>query len=187
MPPSQSIRREKIASLALFANNRAGGDARQQQVFQPARTQERILFAREATGHYWLPLYYELVRRGYSGAVLNPIQTNGEARTRIRKTKTDKRDAEGIARFMLTGKARAARIPVTFHSRSMKEISFFYLEFINNTSIFLIVNPFCRDEHEKTGNDGRRRDSRRIVNDVTPHGPAGGRRGFPSVPAENRK
>ncbi len=65
----------------------------------------------EATGHYWMPLYHELVRRGYQGAVLNPIQTNGEARTRIRKTKTDKRDAEGIARFILTGKAKAARIP----------------------------------------------------------------------------
>ena len=58
-----------------------------------------------------MPLYHELARRGYQGAVLNPIQTNGEARTRIRKTKTDKRDAEGIARFILTGKARAARIP----------------------------------------------------------------------------
>jgi transposase len=102
---------EKIASLAAFQNNRDGVDILQARVFEPAGTPPQVLFAMEATGHYWMPLYHELVRRGYRGVVLNPIQTNGEARTRIRKTKTDKKDAEGIARFILTGKAKAARIP----------------------------------------------------------------------------
>ena len=102
---------EKIASLAVFQNTREGVDLLQSRVLDPSGDPKRIIFAMEATGHYWMPLYHELVRRGYKGAVLNPIQTNGEARTRIRKTKTDKRDAEGIARFILTGKARAARIP----------------------------------------------------------------------------
>ncbi len=104
-------RGEKLASLASFQNTREGVDILQTRVFNPAGTPSQVLFAMEATGHYWMPLYHELVRRGYQGAVLNPIQTNGEARTRIRKTKTDKRDAEGIARFILTGKAKAARIP----------------------------------------------------------------------------
>jgi transposase len=102
---------EKIAALASFANNREGVDILQTRVLDPAGTPPQLLFAMEATGHYWMPLYHELVRRGYQGVVLNPIQTNGEARTRIRKTKTDKKDAEGIARFILTGKAKAARIP----------------------------------------------------------------------------
>lgn len=102
---------EKIASIASFHNTREGVDLLQARVLGPAGTPPQLLFAMEATGHYWMPLYHELVRRGYQGAVLNPIQTNGEARTRIRKTKTDKRDAEGIARFILTGKAKAARIP----------------------------------------------------------------------------
>lgn len=102
---------ERIASIASFQNTRKGVDSLKMLVLDPAGTPAKILFAMEATGHYWMPLYHELVRRGYQGAVLNPIQTNGEARTRIRKTKTDKRDAEGIARFILTGKAKAARIP----------------------------------------------------------------------------
>lgn len=102
---------DKIASLASFQNTREGVDQLQARVLNPAGTPPQIIFAMEATGHYWMPLYHELVRRGYHGAVLNPIQTNGEARTRIRKTKTDKRDAEGIARFILTGKGKAARIP----------------------------------------------------------------------------
>ncbi len=102
---------DKIASIASFKNTREGVDILQVRVLDQAGTPPQVLFAMEATGHYWMPLYHELVRRGYQGAVLNPIQTNGEARTRIRKTKTDKRDAEGIARFILTGKAKAARIP----------------------------------------------------------------------------
>jgi transposase len=102
---------QKIASLSSFPNNRQGVDILQTRVLEAAGTPQQLPFAMEATGHYWMPLYHELVCRGYQGVVLNPIQTNGEARTRIRKTKTDKKDAEGIARFILTGKAQAARIP----------------------------------------------------------------------------
>jgi len=102
---------EKIASLASFTSDREGVERLEAQVLTPSGGPGRGLFAMEATGHYWMALYHELVRRGYQGVVLNPIQTHGEARTRIRKTKTDNRDAEGIARFILTGKAHAARIP----------------------------------------------------------------------------
>ena len=102
---------EKIASLASFTNDREGVERLEGRVLTLAGGPRSVLFAMEATGHYWMALYHELVRRGYQGVVLNPIQTHGEARTRIRKTKTDKRDAEGIARFILTGKAHAARIP----------------------------------------------------------------------------
>ena len=65
----------------------------------------------EATGHYWICLYRELVRRGYEGVVLNPVQTNASFRARIRKTQTDKIDSLGIARFILTGEAKATRVP----------------------------------------------------------------------------
>ena len=102
---------EKIASLASFSTDREGVERLEAQALKPSGGPGRVLFAMEATGHYWMALYHELVRRGYQGVVLNPIQTHGEARTRIRKTKTDPRDAEGIARFILTGKAHAARIP----------------------------------------------------------------------------
>jgi transposase len=102
---------ETIAALAIFTNDREGVDRLEASVLKSAGGPRKLLFAMEATGHYWMALYHELVRRGYRGVVLNPIQTHGEARTRIRKTKTDKRDAEGIARFILTGKAHAARIP----------------------------------------------------------------------------
>ena len=65
----------------------------------------------EATGHYWMPLYHELRRRGYQCVVLNPIQTNTRSSVRIRKTKTDKIDSLSIARLILTGDALATRVP----------------------------------------------------------------------------
>ena len=76
---------EKIATLASFTNDREGVARLEAHVLKPAGGPRKALFAMEATGHYWMALYHELVRRGYRGVVLNPIQTHGEARTRIRK------------------------------------------------------------------------------------------------------
>jgi len=65
----------------------------------------------EATGHYWMNLYYELTRRGYTSAVLNPIQTRAKFNSRLRKSKTDKLDAFSIASVFRTGELKTSRIP----------------------------------------------------------------------------
>jgi transposase len=102
-----------------FDNNRAGVDLLEQRLLTPLGGPGRVLIGMEATGHYWLPLYYALTARGYSVVVINPIQTRAKFRTRIRKTKTDKLDARSIARLVLAGEAQAARIPdaATFELR----------------------------------------------------------------------
>jgi len=94
-----------------FENNRAGVERLAQQLLVPLGGPEKVLIGMEATGHYWMPLYYQLTRRGYQVIVINPIQTRGKFRSRIRKTKTDKLDARSIARLVLNGEAHAARIP----------------------------------------------------------------------------
>ena len=94
-----------------FDNTRAGVDRLEQLLLKPLGAPARILIGMEATGHYWMPLYFELQRRGYESIVINPIQTRAQFRSRIRKTKTDKLDARSIARLVLKGEARAARIP----------------------------------------------------------------------------
>jgi transposase len=94
-----------------FANDRAGVDRLEETLLRPLGGPTRVLVAMEATGHYWMPLYFELARRGYQAVVLNPIQTRAKFRTRIRKTKTDQLDALSIARLVLSGEAKAARIP----------------------------------------------------------------------------
>lgn len=94
-----------------FTNDRAGIDRLELQLLKPLGGPQVLLIGMEATGHYWMPLYFELRRRSYNSVVINPIQTRAKFRTRIRKTKTDRLDACSIARLLLSGEARAARIP----------------------------------------------------------------------------
>jgi transposase len=101
----------EFGRVLCFENNRAGIDRLEELLLKPLTAEAKPLIGMEATGHYWMPLYFELKRRGYLAIVINPIQTRGKFRSRIRKTKTDKLDARAIARFMLAGEAKAARIP----------------------------------------------------------------------------
>jgi transposase len=102
---------EIIAQLASFLNNRQGVELLETRVLRKAGGPGKVLVVIEATGHYWMCLHAELQRRGYVSVVLNPIQTNARAKTRIRKTRNDRIDSASIARSILSGDARGTRIP----------------------------------------------------------------------------
>ena len=94
-----------------FFNHRADLDRLEQTLLVPLQAEGPVLVAIEATGHYWMCPYFELTKRGYECIVLNPIETRSKQRRRIRKNKTDKIDAKGIARFVREGKFSRSRIP----------------------------------------------------------------------------
>ena len=71
----------------------------------------QIAIAMEATGHYWYSLHDFLVRHQYEVAVLNPIQTARQVTKGIRKTQTDRIDAQHIAVLLKNGEHRPAIIP----------------------------------------------------------------------------
>lgn len=102
---------EVIAQLASFPNTRQGVDQLEKEVLRKAGGPSKVLVGMEATGHYWMCLYHELTRRGYACVVLNPLQTNARSRASIRKTRTDQIDSGAIARLILSGEARATRVP----------------------------------------------------------------------------
>jgi transposase len=102
---------EVIARLASFPNTRQGVDQLEKDVLRKAGGPSKVLVGMEATGHYWMCLYHELARRGYTSVVLNPLQTNARSSARIRKTRTDKIDSGTIARLILSGEATATRVP----------------------------------------------------------------------------
>jgi transposase len=102
---------EVIAQLASFPNTRQGVDRLEEQVLRKAGGPSKVLVGMEATGHYWMCIYHELTRRGYACVVLNPLQTNARSTARIRKTRTDKIDSGTIARLILSGEAKATRVP----------------------------------------------------------------------------
>jgi len=102
---------EVIAQLASFPNTRQGVDQLEKVVLRKAGGPCKVLVGMEATGHYWMCLYHELTGRGYACVVLNPLQTNARSSARIRKTRTDKIDSRTIARLILSGEAKATRVP----------------------------------------------------------------------------
>ena len=102
---------EVIAQLASFPNTRQGVDQLEQEALRKAGGPGKVLVGMEATGHYWMCPYHELTRRGYACVVFNPLQTNARSRARIRKTRNDKIDSKTIARLVLSGEAKATRVP----------------------------------------------------------------------------
>jgi len=71
----------------------------------------KVAIAMEATGHYWYSLHDFLIRHHYEVAVLNPIQTARQVTKGIRKTQTDRIDAQHIAVLLKNGEHRPAIIP----------------------------------------------------------------------------
>jgi len=64
-------------------------------------TTQNVRIAIEATGHYWMNLYSFLKEQGYDNLVLlNPLQSKALRNLGIRGIKTDKVDAQSIARVL---------------------------------------------------------------------------------------
>jgi transposase len=99
-----------ILRAQSFAND-AAGFALFLRRLSEASKDEPILIGMEATGHYWYALHEHLIRHRYEVVALNPVQTAEQARTQIRKAKTDKVDSRHIAVLMKNGDYRPALIP----------------------------------------------------------------------------
>jgi len=64
---------------------------------------DELLFVMESTGIYHLNLYFYLIDNNLKAAVVNPLLIHNFAKSiSLRKTKTDKKDAETIADFTLS-------------------------------------------------------------------------------------
>jgi transposase len=128
---------EKIGKTML-ANDRQGVDRIEGLLLKPLGGPDGALVAMEATGHYWKPVCHELMRRGYETVVINPIQTRGAFRSRIRKAKTDKLDATSIAELVLSGKAHAARIPeeCTLELRMLARHRWRLVDYVTSLAVF---------------------------------------------------
>ncbi len=72
---------------------------------------ESCLVALEATGHYWLPLYLYLLDKGYKVQVFNPYQSDALRKVFLGRAKTDKLDAELVARLARVGTQKATPLP----------------------------------------------------------------------------
>jgi transposase len=116
-----------IASKPIrFANDRLGFEKFLSFVAALSSEKQNVQFALESTGHYWLVLYHFLTQAGFTVLVLNPLQTEGQRRSHIRKTKTDTKDSLLIAKLLRLGDIHVSYVPSTeiLHLRELVRFRF---------------------------------------------------------------
>jgi transposase len=117
-----------------FLNTTEGAESLFHSIQAMNPTQERLLIGMESTGHYWLPLYSYLHKKGYDLQIINPLQTDGMRRNlSLRKIKTDRVDAFLIAEYVRFG--RTASMPVLQEQyRSLRQLCRFRSTLVDTCS-----------------------------------------------------
>ena len=86
-----------IGKSIKFENSTAGFNKLISSINNYNISNDKFVFSMEATGHYWLALFSELVESDYNVQVINPIQTDACRKFYIRETKNDSKDSFLIA------------------------------------------------------------------------------------------
>jgi transposase len=103
--------KSQVIKATAFANAPAGFAFLLDKLERLAEPAEHILVGLEATSRYGENLYRFLESRGYQLCLLHPRQTHQFAQQRGLRAKTDKLDANTIARALLSGEARRGYVP----------------------------------------------------------------------------
>ena len=82
-------------------NTLSGVDKLQQMLDKYGLTSKNAQVSMEATGHYWLVLYFWLFEKGFDIKVINPIVIDALRNMRVRKVKNDRIDAEIVAKAIM--------------------------------------------------------------------------------------
>ena len=94
-----------------FKNSAAGFERCEAWLEGVAGEPSDVLVVMEATGHYWMALYAFLVSRGYSVAVIDPVQVRAVRRLKgLDRVKNDRVDAGLIAETLRIGRYDPTRL-----------------------------------------------------------------------------
>jgi transposase len=120
-----------IQSAFSIDNSRAGFE---QLAAALATLPDAVTVGLEATGHYWLALYDDLVKQGYPVSVINPLQVAAYRRSGIRKIKSDTTDAFWIADFLRIANLRPTDrgLPVILQLRELSRFRFWLTDQIGD-------------------------------------------------------
>jgi len=84
---------------------------------------DTVLVGMESTGCYHMNLFSFLISQGINAVVINPLLIANFAKLSLRKTKTDRKDAQTIARFLLAHRDSLSQISVSMDTQSMRDFS----------------------------------------------------------------
>jgi transposase len=102
---------ETVGGTIKFDNSALGFTRFVSHLERLISDREDCLVSLEATGHYWLPLYLFLLDKGYKVQVFNPYQSDALRKVFLGRAKTDKLDAELVARLARVGTQKATPLP----------------------------------------------------------------------------
>ncbi len=83
----------------------------------------KVIVGMESTGCYHINLYSFLISRQIHTIVINPLLIANYAKLSLRKTKTDKKDAGTIAKFLLDHRQEISQLSVTQDLQDLRDLS----------------------------------------------------------------
>jgi transposase len=84
---------------------------------------DQMIVAMESTGCYHINLFSFLSSQGIRTVVVNPLLISNFAKLSLRKTKTDKKDALTIARFVLDHHEEISQLPISQDHQDLRDLS----------------------------------------------------------------
>ncbi len=83
----------------------------------------KVMVAMESTGCYHINLFSFLTSQGIRTMVVNPLLIANFAKLSLRKTKTDKKDAMTIARFLLDHHEEISQLSISQDLQDLRDLS----------------------------------------------------------------
>jgi len=84
---------------------------------------QKVLVAMESTGCYHINLFSFLTSQGILAVVLNPLLIANFAKRSLRKTKTDKKDARTIAKFLIENREEISQLSVSQDLQDLRDLA----------------------------------------------------------------
>jgi transposase len=87
------------------------------------RDRQKILVAMESTGCYHINLFSFLASQGIQAVVINPLLIANFAKRSLRETKTDKKDARTIAKFLMENREEICQLSISQDLQDLRNLA----------------------------------------------------------------
>jgi len=84
---------------------------------------QKVLVGMESTGCYHLNLFSFLSSQGIEAVVINPLLIANFAKRSLRKTKTDKKDARTIAKFLMENREEISQLSISPDLQDLRDLA----------------------------------------------------------------
>ena len=110
---------EKVFSLTASMDRKGF----EKLTFHLKRKRSSLLLGLESTACYHIALFSYLTAQGYRVVIINPLLISNFAKLQLRKTKTDKKDAQTIAEFLMQKKQALENQTVSTDLMELRDLS----------------------------------------------------------------